>query len=102
MTRKIKRNDPCHCGSGKKYKKCCLMEIENPYYAEKKFREAELERWNEYKKQNPDAEPGEAIKAYQQGMSLDEYERSQKPLDPMAQALIAQMMLSSGIPRELR
>ena len=22
-TRKIGRNDPCHCGSGKKYKKCC-------------------------------------------------------------------------------
>jgi hypothetical protein len=22
---KIGRNDPCHCGSGKKYKKCCLM-----------------------------------------------------------------------------
>ena len=21
--RKLKRNDPCHCGSGKKYKKCC-------------------------------------------------------------------------------
>jgi preprotein translocase subunit SecA len=21
--RKIGRNDPCHCGSGKKYKKCC-------------------------------------------------------------------------------
>jgi SEC-C motif len=21
---KISRNDPCHCGSGKKYKKCCL------------------------------------------------------------------------------
>jgi hypothetical protein len=21
------RNDPCHCGSGKKYKKCCLMKI---------------------------------------------------------------------------
>jgi SEC-C motif-containing protein len=21
---KIGRNDPCHCGSGKKYKKCCL------------------------------------------------------------------------------
>lgn len=20
---KIGRNDPCHCGSGKKYKKCC-------------------------------------------------------------------------------
>ncbi len=22
---KIERNDPCHCGSGKKYKKCCLV-----------------------------------------------------------------------------
>jgi hypothetical protein len=21
---KIGRNDPCHCGSGKKYKKCCM------------------------------------------------------------------------------
>lgn len=24
MSKKIGRNDPCHCGSGKKYKKCCL------------------------------------------------------------------------------
>lgn len=23
--RKAKRNDPCPCGSGKKYKKCCLQ-----------------------------------------------------------------------------
>lgn len=23
MTSKIGRNDPCHCGSGQKYKKCC-------------------------------------------------------------------------------
>ncbi|MGM0440506.1 MAG: SEC-C metal-binding domain-containing protein [Chlamydiota bacterium] len=23
--KKIKRNAPCHCGSGKKYKKCCLL-----------------------------------------------------------------------------
>ena len=21
---RLGRNDPCHCGSGKKYKKCCL------------------------------------------------------------------------------
>lgn len=20
----LKRNDPCHCGSGRKYKKCCM------------------------------------------------------------------------------
>jgi len=25
MMRKIGRNDPCHCGSGRKYKKCCMM-----------------------------------------------------------------------------
>jgi len=24
MVKKIGRNDPCPCGSGKKYKKCCL------------------------------------------------------------------------------
>lgn len=23
MTKRIGRNDPCPCGSGKKYKKCC-------------------------------------------------------------------------------
>jgi len=26
--RKLGRNDPCHCGSGKKYKKCCLAQDE--------------------------------------------------------------------------
>ena len=26
---KIGRNDPCHCGSGKKYKKCCLANDED-------------------------------------------------------------------------
>ncbi|MFH1415207.1 MAG: SEC-C metal-binding domain-containing protein [Elusimicrobiota bacterium] len=25
---KISRNDPCPCGSGKKYKKCCLKSTE--------------------------------------------------------------------------
>jgi methionyl aminopeptidase len=25
---KVGRNDPCHCGSGKKYKKCCLQKDE--------------------------------------------------------------------------
>jgi hypothetical protein len=28
MPMKIGRNDPCHCGSGKKYKKCCLLKDE--------------------------------------------------------------------------
>ena len=25
MVDKIGRNDPCPCGSGKKYKKCCML-----------------------------------------------------------------------------
>ena len=28
MTISIGRNDPCRCGSGKKYKKCCLEKDE--------------------------------------------------------------------------
>jgi len=26
---KIKRNDPCPCRSGKKYKKCCMIKFAN-------------------------------------------------------------------------
>jgi hypothetical protein len=33
------RNDPCHCGSGKKYKKCCMSKDES---AERKVLE---EQW---------------------------------------------------------
>ena len=29
------RNDPCHCGSEKKYKKCCLLKDEEARAAEK-------------------------------------------------------------------
>lgn len=25
MTKKVGRNDPCPCGSGKKYKQCCML-----------------------------------------------------------------------------
>lgn len=28
MNKKVGRNDPCPCGSGKKFKKCCLLKIE--------------------------------------------------------------------------
>lgn len=30
-TRKIGRNDPCPCGSGKKYKKCCMGSLNPPW-----------------------------------------------------------------------
>ena len=29
MNTKIGRNDPCPCGSGKKYKNCCLLKQKN-------------------------------------------------------------------------
>ena len=28
QTPRLGRNEPCHCGSGKKYKKCCLRKDE--------------------------------------------------------------------------
>lgn len=35
-TRDIGRNDPCSCGSGKKYKRCCLGTEQDPQNAPKK------------------------------------------------------------------
>lgn len=32
MNEKVGRNDPCPCGSGKKYKSCCLLK-EKPKYS---------------------------------------------------------------------
>jgi hypothetical protein len=29
MVSQLGRNDPCHCGSGKKYKQCCLAKDED-------------------------------------------------------------------------
>jgi hypothetical protein len=29
VTKKVGRNDPCPCGSGKKYKKCCEERLEH-------------------------------------------------------------------------
>ncbi len=34
MTNKTSRNDPCPCGSGKKYKKCCLEKDQTSERAE--------------------------------------------------------------------
>ena len=34
MSKKIGRNDPCPCGSGKKYKKCCLEKSDNPDFSD--------------------------------------------------------------------
>ncbi len=37
----VGRNDPCPCGSGKKYKKCCLIAAA----VEQAKRDAELDAW---------------------------------------------------------
>lgn len=34
MTKKIGRNDPCPCGSGKKYKNCCMLSGESKDFSE--------------------------------------------------------------------
>jgi hypothetical protein len=39
---KLNRNDPCHCGSGKKYKKCHLVEDEAARTAELAAKNAEI------------------------------------------------------------
>jgi hypothetical protein len=39
---KIGRNDPCHCGSGNKYKKCCSSKDDAERSAELAARAAEI------------------------------------------------------------
>ncbi|MEF9497123.1 YecA family protein [Chlamydia sp. 04-14] len=40
MSKKVNRNDPCPCGSNKKYKQCCLAKDSQParYTSEGKFK----------------------------------------------------------------
>jgi uncharacterized protein len=35
MNKKLGRNDPCHCGSGKKYKSCCFAKDNTPAHLRK-------------------------------------------------------------------
>ena len=39
------RNSPCRCGSGRKYKLCCLPADERRMIEEQANEEAELDRW---------------------------------------------------------
>lgn len=39
MSNKIGRNEPCQCGSGKKYKKCCGLSGSTNFYCENSFYE---------------------------------------------------------------
>ena len=41
MTQKAGRNDPCPCGSGRKYKKCCLTSIDEAEFQYRHWRQVE-------------------------------------------------------------
>jgi len=43
MARKIGRNQKCPCGSGKKYKRCCLRQDQRTRRREARLRESELQ-----------------------------------------------------------
>ena len=49
MEKKVGRNDPCPCGSGKKYKQCCLKLPPKP-----KFKAVVLSGEKQARKEMPD------------------------------------------------
>jgi uncharacterized protein len=68
MTEKAGRNDPCPCGSGKKYKQCCLKNERPRGSAPRKFKATVIEGGGIFKKP-PDLMQrtfGKAIEAAQQ------------------------------------
>ena len=54
---KIKRNDPCHCGSGKKYKRCCLPKEQEQHHQQViKERQEHLEQEADHYDEDPQEE----------------------------------------------
>lgn len=49
MTHKIGRNDPCPCGSGKKYKQCCLLKNRPKPLGSRRFKATVLSNKKEEK-----------------------------------------------------
>ena len=49
LTKKVEigRNDPCYCGSGKKYKKCCLLKDFHTEQETKVQEDLECTQWLE-------------------------------------------------------
>lgn len=56
VTPKIHRNEPCPCGSGKKYKKCCMDVNNNLFELLKDELKEENEKNEEKKKENATSE----------------------------------------------
>ena len=58
---KLGRNEPCHCGSGKKYKKCCLSKDDGE--ARAAHAAAEAERTKEAAEREPAEDAPAATKS---------------------------------------
>ena len=54
MHDKVNRNDPCPCGSGKKYKKCCLAKDKAPKKLTAKWINAPQKSTQDAQKNLPD------------------------------------------------
>ena len=77
---KVSRNDPCPCGSGKKYKKCCLSAADTQEFEYRRWRHVEaglIPRLMQFGSEN--LEPGivgEAWKEFHESDSLEECDPS--------------------------
>ena len=76
--KKIGRNDPCFCGSGKKHKKCCGGNV-SPEIFERDWQKREVDRWIEYAKTDPAAQPSSFLKKYAErfGIVLNEEHKAE-------------------------
>lgn len=79
--RKIGRNDPCPCGSGKKYKQCCLNKPKNP----EDLAESEQERAKWLKDYPPAKKGGEDDRVYLE----DYYSRESMEIDRLLYLALA-------------
>jgi SEC-C motif len=68
INKKIGRNDPCWCGSGKKYKKCHYgrdsMPEQNPFLAEKQLKKNFNKKYCLHPKANENECKGQIVKAH--------------------------------------
>lgn len=75
MSQKIGRNEPCPCGSGKKYKRCCLGKaVNNPILPQEEkpsIGRLSLTRYRQDLKDNP-----EALKKFSKKLSFKQFRRN--------------------------
>lgn len=99
-TTKISRNEPCPCGSGKKYKKCCI---------DKDFEWTTDEKGQIYKSVHLNDEAMEILER-QRAKFIEKFGREPGPGDPVffdlppeeeVRDLAVEAMQSAGIPPEL-